>query len=342
MSNSLLRSSALLALALGACSPSAEPQPEAAGAAAHAVVQRIAGPDGGYDYLSVDSTARTLFVAREYGVMAVALDNDAVTERLIAADDVSAVLILPGTPSMLSTVYGADKAIIFDRATGALQGEIATGKSPDAAAFDPASGLVFVMNAKSNDVTVIDPAAKKAVATIAMGGKPEAAVADGAGRMFINIEDTAEIAVVDVAQRTVVARYKLPGCEEPTGIALDPVTGTLISACHNRTVKLIDVKTGADRGTVPVGENADGAIFDPAKRLAYIPSKDGTLTIFRLDSSAKPQDLQTVTTAAGARTAALDPATGRVYLATAQSTLDAGGEEEAVPGTFQVLVVAPK
>lgn len=338
----LLRTSVPVALLLGACSSDAEPGPAAGSPAEHGVVQRIAGPDGGYDYLAVDSAAKKLFVAREYGVMAVALDSGAVTERLIEANDVSAVLPLPNGEWMLSTVYGEDKAVIFDRATGVRQGEIATGKSPDAAAFDRASGLVFVMNAKSNDVTVIDPVAKKAVATIATGGKPEAAVSDGAGRMFVNIEDTAEIAVIDVAKRAVTARYKLPGCEEPTGIALDPVSGTLISACHNRMVKLIDVKTGADRGSVTVGENSDGAIFDVGRRLAYIPSKDGTLTIFGLDKAAKPRDIETVTTAPGARTAALDPASGRVYLAAARSTTDAKGEERQVPGTFQILVVAPK
>lgn len=335
----LLFTSAPVALLLGACSAD---RPAAVSPGGHHVVERIAGPDGGYDYLSVDSAAKKLFVAREYGVMAVALDSGALTGRLIEANDVSAVLVLPNTGLMLSTIYGEDKVVIFDRATGARQGEIATGKSPDAAAFDRASGLVFVMNAKSNDATVIDPAAKKMVATIAMGGKPEAAVSDGAGRMFVNIEDTSEIAVIDVARRTVVGRYKLPGCEEPTGIALDPASGTLISACHNRIVKLIDAKTGADRGSVPVGENSDGAIFDAGRRLAYIPSKDGTLTIFGLDKAAKPHDIETVKTAVGARTAALDPATGRLYLAAAQTTTDAKGEEQQVPGTFQILVVAPK
>lgn len=335
-----LRGFAACAILLGGCTSEVVPVPEGTGE--YRLVRQIAGPDGGYDYLSVDSEAKRLFVAREFGVMAVDLDSGVVTSPLIEANDVSAVLILPGTGSMLSTVYGEDKAVIFDRATGARQGEIATGKSPDAAAFDRSSGLVFIMNAKSNDVTVIDPSASKAVATIAMGGKPEAAVADGKGRMFVNIEDSAEIAVIDVKRRVVSSRYKLPGCEEPTGIALDPESGTLISACHNRTAKLIDAATGTDRGSVKVGENSDGAIFDAQRRLAYIPSKDGTLTIFGLDPAGKPHDPRTVKTAPGARTAALDPATGRIYLAAAQAERAADGEERQLPGTFRVLVVAPK
>lgn len=333
------------ALALAACNGEQAPAPKPSASpetTGHAVVQRIAGPDGGYDYLSVDSAAKRLFAAREFGVTAIDLADGKVTERLITADDVSAVLILPGGNQMLSTVYDGDKAVIFDRTTGKVAGEIATGKSPDAAAFDPASGLAFVMNAKSNDTTVIDPKAMKAVATIPMGGKPEAGAIDGKGRLYINIEDSAEVAVIDIARRAVVARHKLAGCVEPTGIAFDPATATLISACHNGTVKLTDAATGSDRGSVPIGKDADGAIFNPATRLAYVPAKDGTLTIFRLDDQAKPQDIETVKTAPGARTAALDPATGRVYLSAAEFRPDGKGDEEQVPGSFAFIVVAPR
>lgn len=308
----------------------------------HAVVDRIPGPDGGYDYLAVDSAARRLFVARAFGVMAVDLPTRALTPRLIQANDVSAVLPIPDSPLMLSTVYGEDKAVIFDRATGAAVAEVATGQAPDAAAYDPFSKLVLVMNAKSADVTLVDVRKRGAVGTIALGGKPEAAVSDGRGRVFVNIEDTAEIAVIDIAARKVAGRYKLPGCEEPTGIAHDPTAGVLIAACHNRTVKLVDARTGADRGSVAVGENADGAIFDPARRLVFIPCKDGTLSIFALGADGRPGPSQTVKTAPGARTAALDPTTGRIYLAAQQARLDDKGEEILVPGTFEILVVAPQ
>lgn len=321
-------------LAAGAAGGSAPP--------AHAVVERIPGPDGGYDYLSVDSAAKRLFVARRWGVMAVDLDSGKVIERLMEANDVSAVLPIPGGPLMLSTAYGDDKAVLFDRRTGEHVAEIPTGQAPDAAAYDPASGLAFVMNAKSADVTAIDVGRRTSVATIPVGGKPEAAVSDGRGRLYVNIEDTAEVAVIDVASRKVVERLKLPGCHEPTGIAYDAAAGLLISACHNGVAKLVDARTGADRGSVAIGKDADGAIFDPATRLAYIPAKDGVLTVFRLGADGAPGPAQAVETEAGARTAALDPSTGRVYLAAQPSRLDAAGEDVPVPGAFKILVVAPR
>jgi YVTN family beta-propeller protein len=161
----------------------------------YSVVDRIPGPDGEYDYISVDG--ERVYVAREHGVMVVNLTTRAVTESLVEIANGSAVLVIPGTSLMLTTEYDANRAALFDRNTGAVKARIATGKNPDAALYDPASALAFVMNAKSNDATLIDPKTAKVVGTIALGGKPEAGVADGQGQVFINIENTAEVAVID-------------------------------------------------------------------------------------------------------------------------------------------------
>lgn len=334
-----------LGLALASCGDPEDLSREAAGdrtAPQLEILAEYGGPDGGYDYLSVDSDARRVFAAREFGVMAVDLDTGEVTDRLIEANDVSAVLPIPGTEEMLSTVYGDNAAVLFDRSTGDEIARIAVGEKPDAAAYDPDSGLAFVMNAGGNSISLIDVADRASVGTIAVGGKPEAAAIDGKGHLFVNIEDTAEIAVIDIAARKVARRLPLPGCVEPTGIAYDALTGTLISACHNGVAKLIDASSGADKGTVQVGQNADGAIFDSGTRLAYIPAKEGTLTLFRVaenGTAGKPTEIQT---RYGARTAALDPATGRVYLSTADFTQDASDEDIATPGTFRILELGIK
>ncbi len=262
-----------LALSLASCG--SDPADASGDAASDPAVPELAilaehgGPDGGYDYLSVDSDARRVFAAREFGVMAVDFDTGKVTDRLIEANDVSAVLPIAGTNEMLSTIYGDNEAVLFDRSTGEEIARIAVGEKPDAAAYDPDSGLAFVMNAGGNSISLIDVADRAPVGTIAVGGKPEAGAIDGKGHLFVNIEDTAEIAVIDIAARTVARRLPLPGCVEPTGIAYDALSDTLISACHNGVAKLIDAGSGADKVTVQVGRNADGAIFDPRSRLAY-------------------------------------------------------------------------
>ncbi len=302
-----------------------------------AIIDRIAGPDGGYDYMSVDSERRRLYVARTKGVMTVGLTNGAITPLLVEGNDISAVTIIPGTDLMLSTEYYGGGVVIFNRDTGEVRARIKTGKNPDAAVYDPGSKLVFVMNGGSHNIAVLDVAAAKVVGRIGLRGTPEGGVADGQGKLYVNIEETGQIAVVDIATRKLARYFDMPGCKEPTGIALDTVSKTLISACHNGVVKLVDVNTGADKGNVAVGKDADGALFDAGGRQAIVPCNDGTLWIFALDEQGKPGIAQTVVTQPGARTIARDAASGRLYLAAHE--IDAA--EKPVPGTFKVLVVAP-
>lgn len=296
------------------------------------VVDSIAGPDGEYDYASVDAAAQRLFVAREYGVMAIDLRTRKVIPKLIGGKELSAVLIIPDSNLLLTTNWGADTATLLDRHTGAAQAQIPTGKQPDAALFEPTAKHAWVMNGASQDISVIDIAKQRVVATIPLGGKPEAAATDGNGRVYVNIEDTAEVAVIDAASHKIVRRHRLVDCVEPTGIAYDAVTGLLMSACHNGVVRLLSATDGKDRGSVAVGQDADGAIFDGQRRLAYVPCNDGTLTIFRLDATGHAAKVASVKTARGARTAAFDATTGRIYLPAA----------DAAAGTFRVLVVAPQ
>ena len=229
------------------------------------VIERIPGGDGGYDYISVDSATHVVFVGRTTGVMKLDLQTRKVTMDFVKGEDVASVLPIPGTPLMLSTNGQSNTATLFDRNSGAVKAHIPTGKGPDGAFYDAAGKLAFVMNGEGRSATVVDPARGSAVGTIALGGEPEAGVSDGRGRAYINLNDRAEIAVVDVKSRKAVARYKMPGCKEPTGIDYDPQSSLLISACRgSKVAKLIDSVTGADRGTVAIGDGADGVIFDSA------------------------------------------------------------------------------
>jgi YVTN family beta-propeller protein len=308
----------------------------------YSIVDRFAGADGDYDYVSFDAVHQQVFVGRTTGVMKIDLASRKVTMDFVKGEGVAAVLLIPGTSLMLSTNGDANTAMLFDRTTGAVKATIPTGKGPDGALYDANSKLAFVMNGDSEDVTLIDLARATTVATIPVGGKPEAAASDDKGRVYINIEDTAEIAVVDVAARKVVARYKLAGCHEPTGIDFDRASGLLVSACHNRMAKLVEAATGADKGTLTIAENADGVIIDVQRRLVYIPCKEGILSIFSLTEDGKAGNVQAIRTQEFARTAALDPKSGRLYLPVNRRVKKPSGEPEPVPGSFEVLVVAPK
>ena len=217
-----------------------------------------------------------------------------------------------------------------------------TGFKPDAAAFDPASGLALTMNGKSGDVTFIDPAAHKAVATVAVGGALEFAAVDGAGKAFVNVEDQNQIAVIDTRAHALVGHYALPGCNGPSGLAYAPGAGVLIAACANKVAKVIDAADGHDVATLAIGAGPDAVIYDPKRKLAFIPcGRDGVLEVIAVRGPKDVSVIQTVPTQVGARTGALDPATGAIYLPTAQYERPPNGLPSIVPGTFEVLVVTP-
>ncbi len=317
---------------------------QAAPAPAYAVVDRIKGPDGGWDYASFDPVKRRLYVARTTGVMAVDVDSGKVTPGVFKTQRGHSSLPVPGTPLVLSTDGGANTATLFDGETGAVAATIPVGTKPDAAAFDPATSTLWVMNADSGDASVIDLATKKVVATVAIGGALEFAVADGQGRLYVNVEDKNQLAVIDTRARKVLARHPLNGCDGPTGLAYVAESKALVSACANSVAKVTGFD-GADLGTLAIGPRPDAAIHDADRKLTFIPSGgDGTLAVIGAGADGRLAVLSRASTAKGARTGALDPKTGRLYLPSASygAAATPGGRPTPVPGSFAVLVVAPQ
>jgi DNA-binding beta-propeller fold protein YncE len=295
------------------------------------------GSDARFDYAAVDSKAHRLYVARGDGVMAIDLRSGQVIRQLVPGKHVHSVVPLPDG-RVLSTNGDSNTATLFDGLSGNVRAEIRTGQKPDAAVFDPVSGLVFVMNGKDGTVTLIDPVHGDSPGKMSIGGKLEAAVADGRGRVFVNIEDSNELAVIETDQRKVLTRYPLPGCDGPTGLALDQSSGLLLAACSNRLAVSIHAADGKLLGQAPIDRHPDAVIFDAARKLFLIPcGRDGTLPIVSASAQGQLTVVAKAVTAVGAHTGALDPDTGRVYLPTADFHLRLTGIEPA-DGSFRILV----
>jgi DNA-binding beta-propeller fold protein YncE len=326
---------ALAALALGAAPAFALAK------AGYHVIDRIAGPDGGWDYVRIDAANNRVLVAHGTSVMAVDLATKAVTPGLAPGAGLHDALPVNGGTEMLVTNGGKGTAVFADARTGATVATVQAGKNPDAAVFDPRSGLILVMNHSGGDITLIDGKLHKAVGTIEVGGDLEAASVDGSGHAYVNVEDRNQIAVVDLATRKVTARYALAGCEGPTGLAYDAADGLLIAACDG-TTDLVQAKTGKVVQTLATGKGADGVVFDPARRRAFVSAgRDGTMAVLAF-AKGRATLIDTVPTQRGARTIALDERSGRLYLPAAQYLPAAGGGRPTIaPGTFQLLVVGP-
>jgi DNA-binding beta-propeller fold protein YncE len=337
MNRSSLKTSVALAgvaIALVAAAPTSAP------AAFYRITATIPGPDGGWDLASVDPVAHRLYVARTDGVMAVDLRTGKVTSGLVPSQRGHAALAIPGTREIVSTNGTANSALLFDGLTGRVRATIATGKKPDAAAYDPRTRTVWIMNPDSGNITVFDPKSAKVLATVPVAGSLELGAVDGEGRLFVNVEDRNEVAVIDTRSRALVKRFSLPGCDGPTGIAYAPDAKLLVSACANG-LAIVSTRDGRTVATLPIGPRPDGVLYDPRRHVALIPSGgDGTLAVIRL--SGTPRVVDRIATAKGSRTAALDPSTGRVYLPAADFAPAVGKERpKMIPGTFRVMVLQP-
>lgn len=340
--SNLLAAGALSALALAAAAgPASAQAPAATGASGLKVVGHIAGPDGGWDYASFDAARRRLYVAHGASVLAIDVDSGAVNAAFAPGARLHAVVPVPGSDRVVTTNSGDSSAKVIGARDGALIASIPTPSDPDGAIYDPVSGKVIVIGGDSGTVTLVDPVSAKAVGTITIGGALEFAAADHHGRLFVNVEDRGEIAVVDLDGRRLINVYPMAGCRSPTGLAL--VEGNrLISACANGMAKIIDADTGQTIATLAIGARPDAVLYDPDRAVAYIPSGlTGTLAVIALKGDRANTVIDNVPTQVGARTGAVDPKTGRIYLPAAEYLPPAapGGRPTVKSGTFQVLVV---
>jgi DNA-binding beta-propeller fold protein YncE len=312
------------------------------------VVRRYAlGGEGGWDYLLLDPATRRLYVSRGTRVVVIDADSGAVRGEIPNTPGVHGVALAPDL-GRGATSNGRDQSVtIFDLRSLKTLGRVrTTGGNPDAIVYEPATHRVFTFNGAGQNATAIDVMAGAVAGTVALGGKPEFAVALGDGRIYVNIEDTAELVVLDARRLAVEARWPLAPCQEPTGLALDAAHARLFAACSNRLMVVIDPGNGRVVATLPIGDGVDGTAFDAGTGLAFSSNGEGTLTVIREVTPDSFAVVETVPTQRGARTLALDPRTHALFLPTAEfGPAPAPTPEQPrprpalVPGTFVILVV---
>ncbi len=313
----------------------------AANPAYHVINRFQLGGEGGWDSLTVDSQARRLYISRSTHVMVVDTETGKLVGDIPDTPGVHGIALAPELNRGFTSNGKADTATIFDLKTLKVIGQVKTGANPDAILYDPFSKLVFTFNGRSHDATIFNAASGEVVRTIALGGKPEFAATDGTGKVYVNIENTSEVAEIDSQKLSVMNRFSLKPGQEPTGIAIDREHHRVFSGCHNKLMTVLDVESGKVVATVPIGERVDGNGFVQEFGLAFSANGDGTLTVVRESSPGKFEVAGTVTTQAGARTMAIDPKTHNIYLPTAEfaPATEPKARPTIVENSFVVLVV---
>ena len=315
---------AVIAVALAVTAVVGVPAPSSG----YHLIKKVTVPGtGGWDYVTVDPDGRRVYIAHATQV------------EVLNADTFEQVGIIPNVTGAhgvaVASEFGrgyasagkSDSVIVFDLKTLKGLGEIRVGKKPDGIIYDPGTKHVFVMNGESDNTTVINAADGKIVGTIDLGSGPEFAAADGKGSLYVNLEEKAATAHVDLNSMKVMHAWPLAPCATPTAMAFDGASRRLFVGCRGgKMMAVLDADNGKVITTSPIGERVDAGAYDPATKLVFMSTGDGNVSIFHQDSADKYSLLENLPTAPGSKTMGLDPKTHNLIVPSNQG------------GTFTILV----
>jgi len=304
------------------------------------------GGEGGWDYLTMDSASRRLYISRATHVIVIDADSGKQVGDIADTPGVHGIALAPELGRGFVSAGREGTVVIFDINTLKTISKVKAGENPDAILYDPASKRVFAFNGRSHDATAIDAAEGKVLGTIALEGKPEFAASDRKGMIFVNIEDKSQIDAIDPTKLEVKARWPLAPCEEPSGLAIDAKNHRLFAGCDNKMMAVVDTDSGKVVATPAIGEGVDANAFDPGTSLAFASCGEGVLTVVKEEASNKFTVVENAKTQQGARTMALDEKTHNVYVVTANfgpppaATADNPHPRRTIlPDSFVVLVL---
>jgi DNA-binding beta-propeller fold protein YncE len=303
----------------------------------------------GWDYLSIDEKANRLYVSHGTHVEVIDTKSLKPVGQIAQTPGVHGIALAEDLGRGYVSAGASGTVVVFDLKTLARIAEVkTTGANPDAILYEPVTHRVFTFNGRGRNATAIDARTNEVLGTITLDAKPEFAVSDARGEVFVNLEDANSIAQIDAKTLEVRARWPMKGCEEPSGLAFDRQNARLFSVCSNEVMEIVDAGSGRIVGEAHIGKNVDGAGFDAGKHLAFASGGDGTLTIVKEEGPEKFKVEETVRTKPGARTMTVDPGSHRVFLSAGErqpASPPAPGQPRTPPtireGTFEVVVVAP-
>jgi DNA-binding beta-propeller fold protein YncE len=304
----------------------------------------IGAPDH-WDLLTVDASSHRVYIAHGDRVTVVDGQSGALIGQVQGyTGGTHGVALVPALGRGYTDDGDAGVAGTFNLHTLRPLKSIKAEADADAISYEPVTGHVFVVDSDPGKITVIDPRTDQVLATLDGGGKLEISAVDGVGKVYINGEARREILRVDARTSSIDARWPIPECESPHGIAVDAKALRIFSSCANKLMVVVDGHTGRQLASLPIGARTDGAAFDPLTRRAFSSNGDGTLTVIGEQGSSGYVLLGTVATMLGARTMAVDPGTGRLYLVAADMTLNESADPKdyrhryrVTPGSAKLL-----
>jgi DNA-binding beta-propeller fold protein YncE len=310
------------------------------------------GGDGGWDYLALEASGARLFVSRGDRVDVVETVSGKLAGTIPHTAGVHGIAFAPALKRGFTSNGRGDSVSVFELDTlRAIKEVPVSGKKPDAILYEPRHNHVITANGETANLSVLDAGTLEMAATVALPGPPEFLATDAAGTVYVNIEtDPGKLVAVDAKSLAVKATWPLPGCANPTGLAVDSVHHRLFSVCANQVMAVTDAQSGKQVARVVIGRGPDAAAFDADRGLVFSSNGvDGTLTVVHQETPDEYKVIATVNTQVSARTMVLDPATHEIFLAAAKLGATPPATEERphprpsiVPDSFIILVAQPK
>ena len=321
----------------------------AAAAGPYAKIAEIKiGGAGAFDYLAVDAASKRLYVTHGTEIVVIDTNTNMIVGRIPDTPRVHGIAFAPNGRGFTSN-GGENKVGIVDLKTLQTLSKVDTGANPDAILYETTKHEVYAFNHTGESATVINADSGNVVTTIKLGGQAETGQTDPAlGKVFVNIEDKNRVDVIDIATHSVTGSWPVAPAESPTGMAIDLATHRLFVG-GGPSLVMLDAATGAVLTSLNICGGTDATWFDPGTKNVFVSCADGHIVVAHEDTPSRLSLVETMTTARGARTMALDPVTHRVYTAAVDfavadpnATPPAGrrGGPPQVPDSFHVLVFA--
>ena len=298
--------------------------------------------DGGFDYIVFDGSANRVYVSHGTEVDVLDADSGKLLGKVEDTPGVHGIAIVPNLHRGFVTDGGNATVSVFDTETFKTLTKIPAAKDPDFVLYDPRSKRVLVCHGDAAQITAIDPETQAVAGKIDLGGGAEAAVVNGRGQGFVNLEESAMVVNFDPQALKVIHKWPIAGCKTPTGLALDTANDRLFIGCRSKVLAVMDAGSGKVITTLPIGDRVDAVVFDADNKLIFASNGDGTVSVVRQKSANEYESAGDIQTQKSAKTMALDPKTKRLFLSAAEMVPPPAGGQGRMrpkPGSFTVLVV---
>jgi DNA-binding beta-propeller fold protein YncE len=298
--------------------------------------------DGGFDYVTYDGSSNRVYLSHGTEVDVLDADSGKLLGKVEDLQVVHGIAIVPSMHRGFATSGGNATVVVFDTNTFKTVQKISVDKDPDYILYDAGTKRILVCHGDAAAITAIDPAKGTVLGKVDLGGGAEAAVTDGKGNGFVNLEEEAEVVHFDPQALTVKHKYPITGCKTPTGLAMDTANSRLFIGCRSKVLAVMDANSGKVITTLPIGPRVDAVAFDADNKMIFASNGDGTLSVIHQKSANEYESAGDIKTQESAKTMALDPKTKRIYLSAAEMIPVPAGEKgrpKVKPGSFTLLVV---